>query len=93
MDFSNFFRIERENGGKSVHYIVHATDPKFSMEIIPDRDAPDKIGRGVIKRVCLPNSFIGDYSRCSKLITAAQEFFRQSFQEPAPKSEVRRFQT
>lgn len=91
MDFAHFLRIEREEGGKSSHFIVHTRDPKFSLELVPDRDAPDKIGRGVIKRLCLPNSCMGDYSRYSKLITAAQEFFRQSFEEPISKEETRRF--
>jgi hypothetical protein len=34
---------------------------------------------------------MGDYSSYSKLITAAQEFFRQSFDEPISKQESRRF--
>jgi hypothetical protein len=95
MSSSDFMRIERETGasGKSRHYVVHTRDPKFSMELVPDREAPDKIGKGVIKRVCLPNSCIGDYGKYSTLISAAQEFFRASFAEPIPKGEVRRFQT
>jgi hypothetical protein len=91
-DFAHFMRIEREDNKGSNHYVVHTKDPKFSMELIPDKEAPDKIGRGVIKRVCLPNSCIGDYTKYSKLMSAAQEFFRQSFTEPAPKAETRRFQ-
>lgn len=93
MNFANFLRIEREGGGKSSHYVIHMRDPKFSMELIPDRDAPDQVGRGVIKRVCVPNSCIGDYSKYAKLMTEAQEFFKQSFNEPVPKEETRRFQT
>ncbi len=89
---SHFLRIEREEGGKSIHTVVHLKSPHFSMELIPDGDAPDKIGQGVIKRVCVPNSCIGDYSQYSKLMALAQEFFRQSFSEPASKSEIRRFQ-
>jgi len=92
INLSHFLRIEREEGGKSVHTVIHLQRPHFSMELIPDRDAPDKIGHGVIKRVCVPNSCIGDYSQYSKLMALAQEFFRQSFNEPTAKSEVRRFQ-
>jgi hypothetical protein len=92
MNFAHFLRIEREESGRSSHYVVHTGDPKFSMEIIPDKDAPDKIGRGVIKRLCFPNSCFGDYTKYTKLVTAAQEFFVQSFTEPASKSETRRFQ-
>lgn len=91
MNFPDFFRIERDGGGRSSHYVIHTRDPKFSMEIIPDRDAPDKIGRGVIKRICVPNSCLGDYTRYSEFVTTAQEFFRQSFSEPASKAETRRF--
>jgi len=44
--------------------------------------APDKIGRGIIRRVSLPNSWAGDYGRCAQALLTAQEFFRQSFGEP-----------
>ncbi|HVU34888.1 MAG TPA: hypothetical protein VHE61_15755 [Opitutaceae bacterium] len=91
MNFPDFLRIEREHRDGSRHYVVHTHDPKFSMELAPDAAAPDKIGGGVIKRVCVPNSWAGDYTKYSKFIGAAQEFFRESFAEPAPKSEVRRF--
>ncbi|PTY08483.1 hypothetical protein DB347_02560 [Opitutaceae bacterium EW11] len=93
MNFPDFFRIEREGKGRSSHYIVHTRDPKFSMEIVPDRDAPDKIGRGVIKRLCIPNSCLGDYTKYSEFVATAQDFFRQSFSEPAPKAETKRICT
>lgn len=92
MDFAHFMRIEREVDGRTRHYVVHTHDPKFSVELAPDGDAPDHIGTGVIKALLLPNSWTGNYTQCSKLVTAAQEFFRQSFAEPAPKEETRRFQ-
>lgn len=92
MDFANFVRIEREEGGRTRHYVVHTRDPKFSLEIVPDGEAEDRVGKGVIKALRLPNSWAGNYSQCAKLIAAAQEFFRQSLAEPAPKSETRRFQ-
>ena len=91
MNLSEFLRIERESRDGSKHYVVHTQDPKFTMELVPDAAAPDKIGRGVIKRVLVPNSWAGDYTKYSKFITAAQEFFEQSFGEPAPKAETRRF--
>ena len=93
MDLGNFLRIEREGSGKSKHVVVHLEDPRFSMELAPDQEAPDQIGKGVIKRICVPNSCIGNYTNYSKLISAAQEFFKQSFSEPVPKDAVRRFQT
>jgi hypothetical protein len=92
MDFAHFMRIEREENGQTRHYVVHTRDPKFSLEIIPDSDASNHVGKGVIKALRLPNSWAGNYSQCSKLIAAAQAFFEQSFAEPAPKGETRRFQ-
>jgi hypothetical protein len=93
MDFAHFMRIEREVRGKTRHYVVHTRDPKFSVELAPDTEAADKIGKGVIKRLCVPNSCVGDYTKCAQFVTAAQEFFRESFAEPVAKSETRRFQT
>ena len=93
MDVSEFLRIEREERTGSRHYVVHTQDPKFTMELAPDVAAPDKIGRGVIKRVHVPNSWAGDYTKYAKFIGAGQEFFEKSFQEPVSKSETRRFST
>ncbi len=97
MEFPHFLRIEREGGGGSRHYVVHTNDPKFSMELVPDGSAPDQIGQGIIKRVCVPNSWAGDYARYAKYIGAAQAFFGKSFEQPTPKAETfkveaRRFQ-
>ena len=91
MNFPHFLRIERDGPGRSRHYVVHTADPKFSMELAPDGAAPDKIGRGVIKRVRLPNSWAGDYAQSAKLMGAAQEFFAESFAAPVTKGESRRF--
>jgi hypothetical protein len=91
MNFPHFMRIEREGAdGKSKHYVVHTHDPKFSMELAPDAEAADKIGKGVIKRICVPNSWAGDYGQFAKLMGAAQDFFRQSFDEPAEKGATKR---
>jgi hypothetical protein len=94
MNFPHFLRIEREQrvrlrqdsgatAAGSRHIVVHTCDPKLSLELEPDVTAPDKIVRGVIKRVCVPNSWAGDYGRYAKVITVAQEFFRASFAGPA----------
>lgn len=92
MDYTHFLRIEKDApGGGSKHYVVHTRDPKFSMEFAPDTDAGNRVGQGVIKRVCVPNSWAGDYNRYSKFISAAQDFFTKSFAEPVSKSESRRF--
>jgi hypothetical protein len=92
MNFPHFLRVERDGPGRAKHTVVHLVDPKFSVELMPDREAPDKMGRGVIKRICVPNSWAGDYAQCAKLLGAAQEFFAQSLAAPVPKAESRRFQ-
>lgn len=88
----HFMRVEREAGdGGSRHYVVHVRDPKFSVEIMPDTDAADKVGAGVLKRVSIPNSWAGNYGQYAALLKAAQEFFRQSMlAEPVAKTETRR---
>ena len=94
MDNPHFFRMEREVGdGSSTHFVIHTHDPKFAMELSPDGEAPNKIGKGVIKRVLVPNSWAGDYNRYAKFISAAQEFFTRSFADPVTKAETRRFRT
>lgn len=85
MNHSEFMRVEREGRNGSRHYVVHTHDPKFTMELTPDGSAPDKIGRGVLKRIHVPNSWAGDYTKYAKLMSAAQEYFEQSFAEPEPK--------
>jgi hypothetical protein len=91
MSLGNFVRIEREERGGSRHYVVHLQDPKFSVELTPDRDAPDKMGKGVLKRVCVPNSWAGDYGKYAKFIGAAQEFFAAAGREADGKVAGRRF--
>jgi hypothetical protein len=78
MNFSHFVRIDREGRGGEKHYVVHTHNPHFTVELSPDGDAPDRIGAGVIKRVCVPNSWAGDYGKYAQLLTKAQEFFSQS---------------
>ncbi|MBP8256718.1 MAG: hypothetical protein KAX37_05290 [Opitutaceae bacterium] len=93
MSIAHFLRIERQmKGGISAHTVIHTQDPKFFMELAPDREAPNKIGRGVIKRIRVPNSWAGDYGRYGECIAEAQEFFGRSFADPVTKSETRRFQ-
>jgi len=94
MSIAHFLRIERElEGGASAHTVIHTHDPKFSMELVPDRDAPNRIGRGIIKRIRVPNSWAGDYGRYGQFVAEAQEFFTRSFADPVTKAEARRFQT
>jgi hypothetical protein len=87
-----FMRVERERAdGRSRHFVVHVRDPKFAVEMVPDTEAPDQVGSGVIRRVSVPNSWAGNYTQYAALLKAAQEFFRQSvLAEPAPKPETHR---
>jgi len=89
MHEDSFLRIEREERDGSRHYVVHPQDPRFAMELAPATAAPDKVGRGVIRRVRVPNSWAGDYDQYAQLMTAAQDFFTRSFAEPVPKPEAR----
>ena len=90
MNLSQFLRIERDAAGGPKHYVVHTHDPKFTLELTPDGAAPDKIGKGVIKRIHVPNSWAGDYTKYAKFVSAAQEFFEKSFADALPKAEVQR---
>ncbi len=78
MSLSHFLRIEREGTAGAKHYVVHTTDPQFSLELSPDSEAADKMGKGVLKRLCVPNSWTGDYTKYGKLMGKAQDFFAQS---------------
>jgi hypothetical protein len=91
MNLSHFLRIECEQSGGPRHYVVHTQEPRLSLELEPDPSAPDRIGRGVIKRVCVPNSWAGDYGQYGKLITTAQEFFAQVAAHPERETTGRRF--
>lgn len=90
MSLGEFLRVEHDERDGSRHYVLHTADPKFSMELVPDREAPDRIGRGVIRRICVPNSWAGEYGQYAKLMTSAQEFFTESFAEPAEKFSAHR---
>ena len=78
MNFPHFVRIDQDGRGGARHFVIHTRDPKFTLELAPDGEAPDRIGRGVIKRLCVPNSWAGDYGQCSRLLAAAQDFFVES---------------
>jgi hypothetical protein len=41
MNFPHFLRIERDGLGRPQHYVVHVVDPRFSLEVTPDRAASD----------------------------------------------------
>ena len=70
-DLAHFVRIDREEPDRRRHFVVHAADPRFTLELEADGTAPDGVGSGVIRRLCVPNSWAGDYGKYAKLITAA----------------------
>jgi hypothetical protein len=77
--FPHFVRIDREDRRTAArHFVIHTHDPKFTLELAPDAEAADRVGRGIIRRVCVPNSWAGDYAKYGKLLAAAQDFFAES---------------
>ncbi len=87
---SQFLRIERDGPHTPRHTVVHLDAPRFSVDLAPDDEAPDRIGEGVLKRVCVPNSWAGDYQKYFRLMDAAQQFFARSFGGAEPKALARR---
>lgn len=76
--FPHLMRIDREQRGGARHFVVRTAEPAFTLELAPDADAPDRMGRGVIKRLAIPNSWAGDYGRYARLVAQAQDFFAAS---------------
>lgn len=76
MDSAHFVRIDRDGQDGGRHYVVHAADPRFTLELTSD--STDTTGRGVLRRLSVPNSWAGDYGRYAKLLTQAQDFFARS---------------
>ena len=93
MHYPHFLRIERDEAGPPRHTVIHTGRRSFSMELAPDAAASDKVGRGVMKRVCVPNSWAGDYQKYFRLMSAAQRFFVASFGAVEPKAFTRRLET
>ncbi len=78
MSLSNFLRVEKEQGGRTVSYILHTVPPKFAIEVDPAYDPEGQPGHHFIKSLRLANSWHGDYHRCFPLLNRAETFFRQS---------------
>ena len=78
----HFVRLDRDGGGAAGrHFVIHAADPRFALELQEDTTAPDGMGQGVIRRLCVPNSWAGDYGRYARMLTKAQEFFARTGQK------------
>jgi len=77
--FPHFVRIDQDGRRTHArHYVVHLHEPQFTVELAADPAAPGNASGGIIKRVCVPNSWAGDYMQYAKLLAKAQEFFAQS---------------
>ena len=77
-----FYRVERRApDGSSRHYVVHTQSPKFLVEFAEPAGpangspTPSPGRRPVIKRVCVPNSWAGDYHQCARQLGAAADFY------------------
>ena len=77
-----FCHIEREEkSGRSRHFVVHTASPKFVVEFeddpgtpgLPDPGTPRS--RPILRRVCVPNSWAGDYHHCARQLTSAMNFY------------------
>ncbi len=90
MHSPQFLRIERDGPRLSRHTVVHLRSPKFWLELAPDAAAQDRVGQGVLKRICVPNSWAGDYQKYFRLVGAAQRFFAASFGALESKASPRR---
>jgi hypothetical protein len=77
-DTPQFTRVDRDGRRRARHFVVHGHEPRFALELDADSDAPDGAGRGVIRRLCVPNSWAGDYGKYARLLTQAQDFFARS---------------
>lgn len=75
MDAEPFIHIETVADGRRRHFVVNRVEPGFSVEVEPLDDKA--LGHPVIRRVCVPNSWTGDYHRFSKLVAGAQAFLER----------------
>ncbi len=80
-----FCRVEREGPeGRKRTYVVYTGSPGFLVEFDrpPESEAraegqtePAALRcRPVIRRVCVPNSWSGDYQHCARQLDAAADF-------------------
>lgn len=70
-----FCEVEKCEPRGSRHFVVHVQAPRFVVEVTTSgRDAAGRRS-AVIRRVCVPNSWSGDYHRCGRLLGAALKYF------------------
>jgi len=77
MDIQSFVWIERKQRGRKRHFVVSCREPGFSVEVIPQSHPDGRRQQPIIRRVCLPNSWTGNYHRYSRLLAAAESFLER----------------
>ncbi len=72
-----FCHVERRDPDGKKHYVVHTESPRFVVEMEAGKGdgGSGGEGRGVIRRVCLPNSWAGDYHVSGRRLGDAVAFF------------------
>jgi len=79
MNLGCFLRVDQETAQGERHYVIHKAEPPFSIEVEADFDKAGRVRACTLKRLRMPNSWTGDYSKYSKLVSAALAFFEQSY--------------
>ncbi|MGF1448218.1 MAG: hypothetical protein ACFB20_02245 [Opitutales bacterium] len=88
MALSDYILIERDCAdGPSIH-VKRSCEPHLIVEFQPLFNPLGKLSGGVLKRVCIQNSWTGDYSKYSKLVAEAEAFFRRSLNEQVPSNRL-----
>ncbi len=77
MAYRHFIKIERDEDRDRVQ-VVHLYPPRMLVEFQPVRDAAGKVVSVVIKRLCVPNSWTGDYHQCNRIVREAESFYLDS---------------
>lgn len=77
-----FCHVERCERSGTRHFVVHTDSPRFVIEMEATSVAADGRRAGVIKRVCVPNSWAGDYHKCGRVLGAAVAFFESPPADP-----------
>ncbi|MBL4574887.1 MAG: hypothetical protein JKY51_02155 [Opitutaceae bacterium] len=75
MNHSNFVKVKHQSGKGYRHFVVPMDGPGFSIEFSEESNEKEKLIGGMIKKVCFPNSWTGNYHQYGKLFEAAQAFF------------------
>lgn len=71
---AGFCHVEKRGGERSRHFVVHSRSPQFTLEVGYEATDSDSRATSVIRSVRLPNSWSGDYHRCSALLGPALAF-------------------